>query len=78
MHADTDTICVGLLHDTLEDEEITKEEIAEDFNKEVANLVDGITKFSILNFSTKNDQSMANTKNYYRTNDKGKKKNKGI
>ena len=62
MHADTDTICSGLLHDTLEDTAITKEEIAEDFNKEVANLVDGVTKISKLNFSTKNDQNMANTR----------------
>ena len=62
MHADTDTICAGLLHDTLEDTEITKEAIAEDFNKEVANLVDGVTKISKLNFSTKNDQNMANTR----------------
>ena len=62
MHADTDTICAGLLHDTLEDTEITKEAIAEDFNKEVANLVDGVTKISKLNFSTENDQNMANTR----------------
>lgn len=62
MHADTDTICAGLLHDTLEDTEITKEAIAEDFNKDIANLVDGVTKISKLNFSTKNDQNMANTR----------------
>lgn len=62
IHADTDTICAGLLHDTLEDTEITKEAIAEDFNKEIANLVDGVTKISKLNFSTKNDQNMANTR----------------
>ncbi len=42
MHDDNDTICT--LHDTLEDTEITKEEIAEYFNKDVANLVDGVTK----------------------------------
>lgn len=62
MHADTDIICAGLLHDTLEDTEITKEAIAEDFNKEIANLVDGVTKISKLNFSTKNNQNMANTR----------------
>ncbi len=62
MHADTDTICAGLLHDTLEDTEITKEAIAQDFNIDVANLVDGVTKISKLNFSTKTDQNMANTR----------------
>ena len=62
MHADTDTICAGLLHDTLEDTKITKEAIAEDFNKEIANLVDGVTKISKLNFSSKNDQNLANTR----------------
>ncbi len=62
MHADTDTICAGLLHDTLEDTDTTKEEIAQEFNKEVANLVDGVTKISRLNFSSKTDQNMANTR----------------
>ena len=62
MHADADTICAGLLHDTLEDTNATKEEIAQEFNKEVANLVDGVTKLSKLNFSSKNDQNMANTR----------------
>ena len=62
MHADVDTICAGLLHDTLEDTSITKEDIAELFNKEVANLVDGVTKISKLNFSTKSDQNLANTR----------------
>lgn len=42
-YADRDTICAGLLHDTLEDTNITKEDIAHDFNQNVANLVDGVT-----------------------------------
>ena len=62
MHADEDTLCAALLHDTLEDTNITKEEIAENFNKEVANLVDGVTKISKLNFSSKADQNLANTR----------------
>ncbi len=62
MHADKDTICAGLLHDTLEDANITKEEIIYNFNPEIANLVDGVTKISKLNFSSKNDQNMANTR----------------
>ena len=62
MHADRDTICAGLLHDTLEDTKITKEDIAHDFNQSVANLVDGVTKISKLNFSSKEDQNLANTR----------------
>ena len=62
MHADKDTICAGLLHDTLEDTNITKEDISHEFNQNIANLVDGVTKISKMNFSTKQDQNMANTR----------------
>lgn len=62
MHADKDTVCAGLLHDTLEDTNITKEDIAHDFNQNIANLVDGVTKLSKMNFSTKQDQNYANTR----------------
>ena len=60
MHADIDTICAGLLHDTLEDTNIRKEDIAHDFNQTVADLVDGVTKLSKMNFSSKQDQIYAN------------------
>ena len=62
MHADRDTICAGLLHDTLEDTNITKEDISHDFNQNIANLVDGVTKLSKMNFSSKQDQNYANTR----------------
>ena len=62
MHADRDTVCAGLLHDTLEDTNITKEDIAHDFNQNVANLVDGVTKLSKMNFSSKQDQNYDNTR----------------
>ena len=62
MHADRDTVCAGLLHDTLEDTMATKEEIAELFNKNVANLVDGVTKLAKMNFSSKEEQNLANTR----------------
>ena len=62
MHADCDTVCAGLLHDTLEDTNIKKEDIAHDFNQNVANLVDGVTKLAKMNFSSKQDQNYANTR----------------
>ena len=62
LHADRDTVCAGLLHDTLEDTKITKEDIAHDFNQNIANLVDGVTKLAKMNFSSKQDQNYANTR----------------
>jgi len=62
MHADRDTVCAGLLHDVLEDTNFTKEEIANLFNPDVANLVDGVTKLSKMNFSSKESQNLANTR----------------
>lgn len=62
LHADTDTICAGLLHDTIEDTNLTKDDIEREFNKDVANLVDGVTKISKLNYSNKIERNNANTR----------------
>ena len=62
MHADRDTVCAGLLHDTLEDTHVTKEEIRELFNPTIADLVDGVTKLAKMNFSSKEEQNLANTR----------------
>ena len=61
-HADVDTICAALLHDTLEDCKVTKKDIEVMFNSDVANLVDGVTKISRMNFSSKAEQNLANTR----------------
>ena len=62
IHADTETLCAALLHDTLEDTKITKEEIVKEFGPTVALLVDGVTKLNKMNFSSKQAQVFANTR----------------
>lgn len=60
LKVDTDTLCAALLHDTVEDTNITLEKIEKEFNKEVATLVDGVTRISKLNFETKEEERNAN------------------
>ena len=53
MKLDTATIVAALLHDTVEDTEATHQEIVEKFGKEIASLVDGLTKIAKLDMVTK-------------------------
>jgi GTP pyrophosphokinase len=50
------TIAAALLHDVVEDTEVTLEEIKQRFGPEVALLVDGVTKLSRLPFQSKQEQ----------------------
>ena len=43
---DKDVVIAGLLHDTLEDTDLTKAEIVQNFNEDIANLVEGVSKLS--------------------------------
>lgn len=45
---DSATIATGLLHDTIEDTKATYKIVEKEFGKEVADLVDGVTKISVL------------------------------
>jgi guanosine-3',5'-bis(diphosphate) 3'-pyrophosphohydrolase len=49
-------IAAGLLHDTVEDTEITLEDLKRDFGSEIANLVDGVTKLTQLPRVSRGDQ----------------------
>ncbi|SHK54724.1 RelA/SpoT family protein [Megasphaera elsdenii] len=58
MKIDTTTITTSLLHDVVEDTSYTLDDLKKMFGKEVAFLVDGVTKLSRLNYRTKEDQQL--------------------
>ncbi|HEY0296710.1 MAG TPA: bifunctional (p)ppGpp synthetase/guanosine-3',5'-bis(diphosphate) 3'-pyrophosphohydrolase [Bordetella sp.] len=53
---DANALSAALLHDVIEDQGITKPELAEKFGPEVAELVDGLTKLDRLDFASKAQQ----------------------
>lgn len=50
---DVSSIVAAFLHDTVEDTDVTIEEIGREFGSDVAELVDGVTKLSRVNFSSR-------------------------
>lgn len=56
MKMDSDTVISALLHDVLEDTNIVFNEIKRRYGKEVANMVEGVTKISILKAKSKSIQ----------------------
>ncbi len=60
LHLDTTTIAAGLLHDVLEDTSRTKEELEEQFGKELANVVEGVTQMGRLKFKDSEEYQAEN------------------
>ncbi|MHC1713728.1 MAG: bifunctional (p)ppGpp synthetase/guanosine-3',5'-bis(diphosphate) 3'-pyrophosphohydrolase [Solidesulfovibrio sp.] len=60
MRLDAASIASGLLHDTVEDTKATVDEIEELFGEEVADIVDGVTKISLIPFETKEEAQAEN------------------
>lgn len=65
---DTDTVVTALLHDVVEDTDITLEEIKKEFGTDVANLVDGVTKLKQIkkvNNASKEEQQAENVRKMF-------------
>ncbi|PWG64799.1 bifunctional GTP diphosphokinase/guanosine-3',5'-bis pyrophosphate 3'-pyrophosphohydrolase [Sediminicurvatus halobius] len=60
MRMDTESLCAAILHDVIEDTPTAKAEIAERFGEEVAQLVDGVSKLTQINFRSKAEAQAEN------------------
>ncbi|MBI4463337.1 MAG: bifunctional (p)ppGpp synthetase/guanosine-3',5'-bis(diphosphate) 3'-pyrophosphohydrolase [Acidobacteria bacterium] len=62
LRMDLPTIATALLHDLVEDTEVTRETIRENFGEEVAHLVEGVTKVSRLDVLSREEQQAENVR----------------
>ena len=60
LHVGPDALCAGLLHDVVEDTDTTLEDITNEFNADIASIVDGVTKISKLKFSSLEKAQVSN------------------
>jgi RelA/SpoT family (p)ppGpp synthetase len=60
MRLDAQTIIAALLHDVIEDTPLTKEDVAREFDPEVAELVDGVSKLTQLPFENRAEAQAEN------------------
>jgi guanosine-3',5'-bis(diphosphate) 3'-pyrophosphohydrolase len=60
MRLDYKSIIVALLHDVIEDTDLSKEDLREAFDDEIADLVDGVTKLTKIKFNTRAEAQAEN------------------
>src|SRR5215471_8940989 len=60
MKMDAVSVAAGLLHDSVEDTSVTTVEIRQEFGEQVAHIVDGVTKISKIDFSSREEQQAEN------------------
>jgi GTP pyrophosphokinase len=65
LEMDMDTIMAGLLHDVVEDTDVTLNEIRELFGDEIAMLVDGVTKLSKLEYKSREEHQVENQRKMF-------------
>ena len=57
---DPHTVATGFLHDVVEDTDVTLEDLERDFGKDVAMLVDGVTKLGKIKYKSHEEQLAEN------------------
>lgn len=62
---DVPAICAALLHDTVEDTDVTDEKIRAEFGDEIADLVKGVTKLDKLQFNSAEEEQAENIRNMF-------------
>ncbi len=67
LQLDTDSICAAFLHDTVEDcgDKTDLDYIRKEFGRDVAEIVDGVTKLVHIPFETKQDESIENLRKMF-------------
>ena len=60
LELDDATICAALLHDVVEDTEVTHQDLINEFGIEIAEMVDGVTKLSKLNYESVEEAQVEN------------------
>ncbi len=65
MGLDEDSIVAAILHDTIEDTDVTHEDIAKKFGSEVADIVEGVTKLTRVVYTSKEDEQMENLRKMF-------------
>ena len=60
LELDDSSVCSALLHDVVEDTPVTHEDLVNEFGNEIAEMVDGVTKLSKLNYESVEEEQVEN------------------
>ena len=65
LELDVESIAAGLMHDVVEDTEVTNDQMVSMFGEEIAGLVDGVTKLGMIAYKTKEENQAENLRKMF-------------